>query len=128
MSGTFPEAARPAGSREACSRSAPSFVGGFELVAERVGLEAQLDRGGVVLTGEGCLDATSFEGKVVGEVLARSRERRLPHAVIAGRVRSTPPDLRAFDLVAAFGEEQALGETVACAELAAAAILDELGR
>ena len=109
------------------------LVDGFTLVAESVGLEAELDRADVVLTGEGCLDATSFQGKVVGEVVRRCRERRLPSAVIAGRVdalveSSLLTGLRAFDLVAAFGEERALTETVACAEHAAAAMLAELAR
>jgi glycerate kinase len=104
------------------------LVEGFALVADSVGLDAQLDQADIVLTGEGCLDATSFQGKVVGEVVRRSLARRLPSAVIAGRVRAAPAGVRAFDLVEAFGEERALADTSLCAERAATAVLAELDR
>ncbi len=44
------------------------IVSGLELVAQLVGLDAALDRADAVVTGEGCLDVTSFAGKVVGGV------------------------------------------------------------
>jgi glycerate kinase len=43
---------------------------GFEVVAEVLQLRRVLDGAGLVLTGEGRLDSTSFAGKVVGGVLA----------------------------------------------------------
>ena len=52
---------------------------GFEVVAEAVGLEAAFEGATLVVTGEGKLDASSLEGKVVGGVLAwadRPRRRR----------------------------------------------------
>src|SRR5262249_7104983 len=60
------------------------LVPGFELVARHAGLEAALDEAELVLTGEGRLDATSFDGKVVGGVLAACLRRGLPAVVIAG--------------------------------------------
>lgn len=57
---------------------------GFDLVAQAVGLDARLDAADWILTGEGQLDRSSFEGKVVG----RLSERRSGARVIAivGRV------------------------------------------
>jgi glycerate kinase len=63
------------------------LVPGFEAVAEAVGLETAFDGASLVVTGEGKLDASSLEGKVVGGVLAWAAELGVPHvAVIAGQV------------------------------------------
>lgn len=60
---------------------------GFDVVAGVVGLDAALADADLVLTGEGKLDATSFEGKVVGGVLDWAAELGIPHrGVIAGQV------------------------------------------
>lgn len=81
-----------------------------------------------MLTGEGRVDATSFDGKVVGAVLERARARGIPGLVIAGRVAEAPANVRAVDLVATFGEERALTATIDCAERAAAGLLAGLDR
>jgi glycerate kinase len=60
---------------------------GFDVVADAVGLEAALDGADLVITGEGKLDATSLDGKVVGGVIDWSREMGVDEiAVIAGQV------------------------------------------
>jgi glycerate kinase len=60
---------------------------GFEVVAEAVGLEDRLDGVDLVVTGEGKLDAGSFEGKTVGGVLEWAADAGVPQvAVIAGQV------------------------------------------
>jgi glycerate kinase len=60
---------------------------GFEVVAHAAGLEDALEDVDVVVTGEGKLDRTSFEGKVVGGVLEWAAEEGIAHrAVIAGQV------------------------------------------
>lgn len=60
---------------------------GFEVVAAAVGLEDALDGADLVLTGEGRLDASSFDGKVVGGVLEWAAELGIAHrGVIAGQV------------------------------------------
>ena len=59
---------------------------GFEVVAGVVGLEDALAAADVVVTGEGALDATSLDGKVVGGVLEWAAELDVAHrAVVAGR-------------------------------------------
>jgi glycerate kinase len=59
---------------------------GFEIVAQVAGLEAAMDGTELVVTGEGKLDATSFDGKVVGGVLEWAAEEGVEHrAVITGQ-------------------------------------------
>src|SRR6266508_2241292 len=60
---------------------------GFEVVAHAAGLEDALEDVELVVTGEGKLDRTSFDGKVVGGVLEWAAEEGIAHrAVIAGQV------------------------------------------
>ena len=54
------------------------LVPGALAVADLVDLDAHLARADVVITGEGRLDATSLQGKVVGEVLQARRRSRHP--------------------------------------------------
>jgi glycerate 2-kinase len=66
---------------------------GFEVVAGEVGLERALDGATLVVTGEGKLDVTSFEGKVVGGVLEWAAELGVPRrAVIAGQATAEARD------------------------------------
>jgi glycerate kinase len=65
---------------------------GFDVIAGAAGLETLLEDADLVATGEGRLDATSFEGKVVGGVLEWAADAEVPHrAVIVGQV---TPDAR----------------------------------
>lgn len=60
---------------------------GFDVVADAAGLETALEGVELVVTGEGRLDASSFEGKVVGGVIEWAGDAGVPHrAVIAGQV------------------------------------------
>ena len=60
---------------------------GFEVIARAAGLEGALEGVSLVVTGEGKLDLTSFEGKVVGGVLEWAADQGVPHlTVIAGQV------------------------------------------
>jgi glycerate 2-kinase len=86
---------------------------GFELVAERVGLEARLAEADLVVTGEGLLDATSFTGKVVGRVLERAAAAGVDALVVAGDVAAGSP-IDAFSLVERYGPERALAEAAEC--------------
>jgi glycerate kinase len=60
---------------------------GFDVVAGAAGLESALEGVDLVVTGEGRLDATSFEGKVVGGVLEWATDAGVSGvAVVAGQV------------------------------------------
>jgi len=55
---------------------------GFDVVARAAGLDDALDGVDLVVTGEGKLDATSFEGKVVGSVLEWAAEEGVTERVV----------------------------------------------
>lgn len=75
---------------------------GFDVVAEAADLERVLDGAELVVTGEGRLDATSFEGKTVSGVLDWAAELGVPRrAVVAGQVAAgleLPAGVRAWSL------------------------------
>jgi len=85
------------------------LVPGFDLVADRLGLDERLAAADLVITGEGLLDATSFTGKVVGRVLERARTAGIEALVIAGDVAPGCP-IDALSLVQSYGPERALAE------------------
>ncbi len=60
------------------------LVPGSTLVAAWLDLDARLAAADVVLTGEGCFDATSLTGKGPGTILARARALGKPAHVFAG--------------------------------------------
>lgn len=97
-----------------------SLCDGFELIAESVGLYDQIEKADLVITGEGCLDATSFEGKVVGGVAELARHARVPVVAIVGRATDDAPgEVPTVDLTEQFGEARALHDTLRCVESAA---------
>lgn len=61
-----------------------TLVNGFEAVAETVDLLHSIEQADLVITGEGFVDASSFDGKVVGGILELARETNTPAFVIAG--------------------------------------------
>ncbi|MEZ5142421.1 MAG: glycerate kinase [Acidimicrobiales bacterium] len=99
---------------------------GFEVVAEEVGLAERLEGADLVVTGEGFLDAESFDGKVVGGVADLAAELEVPVLAVVGEVFDGMEDrIRCVSLVERFGRERALDDPLACitevvaAELAA---------
>lgn len=88
---------------------------GFDLVAERLGLDAALDEVDLVITGEGRLDEQSFTGKVVGGVLARASARGIPTLAIVGSsaLPHPPPGLAVVSLEERYGG-RAWTDTLGC--------------
>ena len=100
------------------------LVSGFELVADEVRLDERLEGADLVITGEGFLDEQSFEGKVVGGVASLAGTLGVPAAAIAGQIYDGMGDrIEAVSLVDRFGDERAMGDTLACIEEAAADVL-----
>ncbi len=62
------------------------LVGGFDLIADLVGLDEAMAEVDLVITGEGQVDPQSFNGKVVGGVVEAAAHNGLPVFIIAGRV------------------------------------------
>jgi glycerate 2-kinase len=101
-----------------------TLLPGFEVVAQAAGLDAALARADLVITGEGCLDAGSFDGKVVGGVLSRALAQGRPVVAVVGTCRcEPPPGLAVLDLVERFGPVHAVERTTECIR---AAVLDHL--
>jgi len=90
---------------------------GFDLVADTVDLDERLEGCDLVVTGEGYLDEQSFDGKVVGGVVALAAELGVPVLVVAGEVIDDLPDgLEAVSLTERFGGERSRLDTLACIE------------
>jgi glycerate kinase len=106
-----------------------SLVDGFELVAEEVELFEQLVDADLVITGEGFVDEQSFEGKVVGGVVALAAAADVPVVVIAGDVFDDADGrVETISLVRRYGRERALKDTVACIEDAVGEVLASRAR
>jgi glycerate 2-kinase len=95
---------------------------GYSLVAELVGLPSALVGADLVVTGEGRLDAPSFDGKVVGGVIEDAGARRVPVLAIVGQVTDdavTTARARGAEVVVLserFGLARAVRDAAACVE------------
>ena len=95
------------------------LVSGFELVADELGLVERIEAAEVVVTGEGFLDDESFDGKVVGGVLALARRTDRPVLAVVGEVLDgveLPDGLHVVSLVERCGRTAALEHTAAAIE------------
>lgn len=104
-----------------------TLVSGFEHVAEVTGLPAVIRGADLVITGEGRLDQTSFDGKVVGGVAALAEEAGVRVVAMVG---VADPGVRApftvVSLTERFGPYAALERTTTSVRRAAAEILAPL--
>ncbi len=90
------------------------IVGGFDLVADEVGLHDAIEGADLVITGEGHLDTQSFDGKVVGGVAAIAAEHGVPVVVICGVADDDVADrLLTHQLVTIVGEDEAFSRPIA---------------
>ena len=98
------------------------LVPGFDVVAGAVGLSSRLSGADLVVTGEGRLDATSFDGKVVGRVLELASGRAPvlcvvgdtgPGAEAARGPGGGSPDVGVVSLVRTVGPRRAFEDTAA---------------
>jgi glycerate kinase len=100
------------------------LVPGFDVVADAIDLEERVARAALLVTGEGFLDAQSFEGKAVGGAVDVARAAGVPALVVCGDVyRDELPDdpfggadVEVVSLVERFGEHRAMAATAACVE------------
>jgi glycerate kinase len=88
------------------------LVGGFDLVADELDLEERIERADVVVTAEGFLDRQSFEGKVVGGVVALAEASDRPVVVVAGKAFDDVHErVAVLSLVDLVGEDRAMHDT-----------------
>jgi glycerate kinase len=87
---------------------------GFSYVAEASGFERAVSAADLVVTGEGRLDAASFDGKVVGGVVAMARAAGVPVLIVAGSIADEPAEgIEAVSLEQRFGLGAALADPLA---------------
>ena len=100
---------------------------GFELLAEEVDLYGRIEGADLVVTGEGALDDTSLQGKVVGGVGEMAAAAGVPVLTVVGRVDggASPARGELISLSDRFGAELAMADT---ARLVGQAVLDPLGQ
>lgn len=63
-----------------------SLMPGFDIVAEETGFDEEVRTHDLVITGEGLLDATSFDGKVVGSVVDYAERAGTPVMSVVGDI------------------------------------------
>lgn len=101
---------------------------GFEVLAERAELDELLEGASLAVTGEGFLDAESFNGKVVGGLASWAEAAHVPVLAVVGD-RDTeielPPNVEVISLVERFGREAAFDRTV---ELVTELLVERAGR
>jgi glycerate 2-kinase len=100
------------------------LVPGFDLVADELDLHDTLETADLVITGEGHMDAQSFEGKVVGGVQEMCRSLDLPVGAVVGDADDDVGERIPYvSLVRRYGLERALAEPMWCIEHAAAELI-----
>lgn len=98
------------------------LVDGFDLVADAIGLAERIAAADLVVTGEGLLDAESFDGKAVGGVVELATGAGVPVLIVAGDVAAGElpeglgPSVEVVSLVARFGRDRAMADAAGCVE------------
>jgi glycerate kinase len=102
------------------------LIPGFDMVADEVNLDDRIVAADLVITAEGCFDATSVQGKVTGSVIDLARTLTRPVAGIFGtidldddfdaEIDRPDPCVSISDL---YGNERAFNEPLWCVEHAA---------
>ncbi len=105
-----------------------TLMNGFDIVAEETEFDDALRDTDVVITGEGLLDDTSFDGKVVGSVLDYARDAKKPVTAIVGDVdeamdASLYKDMKVVSLTEKFGSDMSMQQVLRCIEDAAREML-----
>ncbi len=103
-----------------------SLVGGFEVVADEVGLRERIADADVAVTGEGRYDATSLEGKVVAGVAELAAQSGTPVLAVVGSCDPAvpvPENVELVDLTARFGSQRAHADPCGCVREAVEAAL-----
>ena len=107
------------------------LIPGFDMVADELDLADRIREADFVITGEGQLDATSFEGKVVGGVAHLATEFGKSVAAIVGCVHPSAVECDDYrllnggvlDLESRFGADRSCIETRTCIEAVARELL-----
>ncbi|MGW0930198.1 glycerate kinase [Streptomyces sp. NPDC002644] len=78
------------------------FRAGIEVLLEVVGFDAELRRAGLVVTGEGSLDAQTLRGKAPAGVAAAAVAAGVPVVAVCGRLALSPEELSGAGIARAY--------------------------
>jgi len=70
------------------------LISGFDFLNDLVGLEEQIKQSNLIITGEGNFDASSLQGKVIGNIIELCNKYNKPAVVIAGNCTLGEKELR----------------------------------
>jgi glycerate 2-kinase len=105
------------------------LVPGFDLVADHLGLDELVEAADLVVTGEGFLDAESFDGKVVGGVVELAESFGVPVVAVVGEAfDDAAARVATVSLVEHHGREAAMTDTATCLADSAQLVLDAARR
>ena len=98
-----------------------TLMPGFDIVAEETGFDEAIKNHDLVITGEGLLDDTSFDGKVVGSVADYAGEHGTQILTVVGDIdeyldASLVARVNAHSLTAEFGRDESMQRTMHCIE------------
>lgn len=104
------------------------LIPGFDIVAEENGFDEAVKEHDLVITGEGLLDDTSFDGKVVGSVLDYANEAKKRTMAIVGDIDDAMDselraEIDAVSITEMFGSDLAMQQVLRCIEDAASDVL-----
>ena len=107
------------------------LIPGFDIVAEENGFDEAVKEHDIVITGEGLLDDTSFDGKVVGSVFDYAQDAKKRTLAIVGDIdEAMDSPLRAeietISITEMFGADMALQQVLRCVEDATTDVLKKL--
>jgi glycerate 2-kinase len=94
----LPGAGAAGGLGAALAALGAELVSGAELVLETVGFRGAVRSADLVVTGEGTVDRSTFEGKVPGEVVRICAEERVRCVLFGGRIAERPEGLDVREL------------------------------
>ena len=103
----------------------------FDIVAEENGFDEAVKEHDLIITGEGLLDDTSFDGKVVGSVLDYASEAKKRTIAIVGDVddamdENLRAEIETTSITEMFGHDMAMHQVLRCIEDAASEVLKKL--
>ena len=98
-----------------------TLMPGFDIVAEETGFDEAIKTHDLVITGEGLLDETSFDGKVVGSVADYAEEHGTKMLTVVGGIdeyldASLVARVNAHSLSAEHGRDESMQRTMHCIE------------
>jgi glycerate 2-kinase len=107
------------------------LIPGFDIVAEENGFDEAVKEHDIVITGEGLLDDTSFDGKVVGSVLDYAQDVKTRTIAIVGDIdeamdSSLRAEIETISITEMFGADMALQQVLRCVEDATTEVLKKL--